>query len=70
VAGATQASDRFAGLKCIEEVGKCALDGSGKYPLNKNDEEICEGPSHYGTAQLSSFRGARQREPGIHNHHP
>jgi hypothetical protein len=40
VAGATHASDRITCRAHIEGVGKCALDGSGKNPVNKDDKEI------------------------------
>jgi hypothetical protein len=39
VARALQASDRcFSGTR-IGNTGKCALDETGKYPVNENDEE-------------------------------
>jgi hypothetical protein len=36
-----QARDRALSPDRIESVGKRALDESGKYPVNENDEEIC-----------------------------
>jgi hypothetical protein len=52
VAGATQASDRLISRKCIDDDGKCTLDGSGKYPINKDD--VCAAPFHYGTGAINN----------------
>jgi hypothetical protein len=40
VARATQASDHRARRETTESVGKWRLDGSGKYPVNKDAEEF------------------------------
>jgi hypothetical protein len=40
VARALHASDRWDSAHCIESVGKRAGDETGKYPVNKIDEEI------------------------------
>jgi hypothetical protein len=43
VAGATQASGQVEPRNHIENVGKSALDETGKDPVNKNVEEIFAG---------------------------
>jgi hypothetical protein len=40
VARAIHASDRWDFDGHIEDAGKCGLDETGKYPVNRNDEEI------------------------------
>jgi hypothetical protein len=51
----------------IENVGKSALDETGKDPVNKNAEENFRGSSHYGTDRnIHRHSGAmRSIEPGI-----
>jgi hypothetical protein len=68
VARATQASDPSALRDGFESVGKWRLERSGKYPVNKNAEEILPGSrttmGQRALAIHSSFRGAACRIRG------
>jgi hypothetical protein len=70
VARAIQASGEVEPPDHIENVGKSALDETGKDPVNKNVEENFRVPSHYGTVRnihrhSGATRQRRTRNPEI-----
>jgi hypothetical protein len=62
VARALQANDRCVLRERIEKPGKCALDETGKYLVNRNDEGTLAIVSIRGTLKsLSSWLGIAVR---------
>jgi hypothetical protein len=59
VARAIQARARVPSRGCIENIGKWALDETGKDPVKEDGEEIFVGPCQYETVRnvRTSFRG-------------
>jgi hypothetical protein len=63
VSRAPQASGAVDSRDRIASIGKWALEKSGKYPVNENDEEVAIERGRNAPSINLSFRGARSASP-------